>query len=91
MRVNDAVTYEIAHGKQSIRLIGMTSDGSKVVFASRDHVTPDDTDSPFSNDIYVWEEQTTKSPGCLRATAPATRTHANRPKDPDSSSAPRCR
>ena len=58
MRVNDAVTYEIAHGKQSIRLIGMTSDGSKVVFASRDHVTPDDTDAPFSNDIYVWEEQT---------------------------------
>ena len=31
----------------------------------------------------------TKSPGSPRATAPATRTHANRPKDPDSSSAPR--
>jgi hypothetical protein len=58
MRVNDAITYEIANGKQTIQLIGMTRDGSKVVFASRDHVTPDDTDLVFSTDIYVWEEQT---------------------------------
>ncbi len=58
MRVDDAITYEIAAGKNSIQLIGMTNDGSKVVFASRDHVTPDDTDFPFSTDIYVWEEQT---------------------------------
>ena len=48
-------------GKQSIQLIGMTSDGSKVVFSSRDHVTADDTDCPFSNDIYVWEEQTERN------------------------------
>jgi hypothetical protein len=63
MRVNDAVTYEIAHGKKTIRLIGMTNDGSKVVFASRDQVTEDDEDLlfgsfPINNDIYVWEEQT---------------------------------
>ncbi|HEY1354789.1 MAG TPA: fibronectin type III domain-containing protein [Solirubrobacterales bacterium] len=58
MRVGDSLTYEIAGGKNSIQLIGMTSDGSKVVFASRDHVTPDDTDLPFSTDIYVWEEKT---------------------------------
>jgi hypothetical protein len=58
MRVNDAITYEIAAGKKTNQLIGMTSDGSKVVFSSRDHVTPDDTDLVFSNDIYVWEEQT---------------------------------
>ena len=58
MRVDDSVTYEIAPGKNSIQLIGMTNDGSKVVFSSRDHVTTDDTDFPFSNDIYVWEEQT---------------------------------
>ncbi len=36
----------------------MTSDGSKVVFSSPDHVTTDDTDYPFSTDIYVWEEKT---------------------------------
>jgi hypothetical protein len=62
MRVNDAITYPIAAGKKSIQLIGMTSDGSKVVFASRDKVTEDDEDLlfgsfPINNDIYVWEEQ----------------------------------
>ena len=45
-------------GKYAIHLIGMTSDGSKVVFSSPDHVTTDDTDYPFSTDIYVWEEKT---------------------------------
>ena len=40
MRVDDAVTYEIASGNTGSSLIGMTSDGSKVVFASPDHVTP---------------------------------------------------
>src|SRR5262249_46386291 len=50
MRVDDSITYEIASGKNSIQLIGMTNDGSKVIFASRDHVTPDDTDFPFSAD-----------------------------------------
>ena len=57
MRVDDAITYQIAKGKQFVRLIGMTADGSKVVFASRDHVTADDTDNALSDDIYVWEEQ----------------------------------
>ncbi len=58
MRIDDSITYEIAAGKRGIHLIGMTSDGSKVVFSSPDHVTSDDTDAPFSTDIYVWEEQT---------------------------------
>jgi hypothetical protein len=58
MRVNDAVTYPIAPGKEGIRFLGMTSDGSKVVFLSPDHVTPDDTDDPSSVDLYVWEEKT---------------------------------
>jgi hypothetical protein len=58
MRVNDAVTYPIASGKEGIRFLGMTSDGSKVVFLSPDHVTPDDTDDPSSNDLYLWEEKT---------------------------------
>ena len=58
MRVDNAVTYQIAKGKRAIHLIGMTEDGSKVAFASRDHVTDDDTDFPFSEDIYMWEEET---------------------------------
>jgi len=58
LRVDDAVTYEIANGMESVRLLGMTKDGSQVVFASRDHVTPDDTDGPFNDDIFVWEEET---------------------------------
>ncbi len=56
MRVDGAVSYPIAQGKQPLKLIGMTSDGSKVVFASTDRVTADDTDS--SEDIFVWSEQT---------------------------------
>ena len=58
LRVNDAVTYEIAKGMESVRLLGMTKDGSQVIFASRDHVTSDDTDGPFNDDIFVWEEKT---------------------------------
>lgn len=58
MRVNDAITYPIASGKKAIQLLGVTKDGSKVVFLSRDHVTDDDTDAPFSDDVYVWEEKT---------------------------------
>jgi hypothetical protein len=57
MRVNDAMTYEIAPG-DSVQVLGVTSNGSKVVFLSRDHVTPDDTDAPFSDDVYMWEEST---------------------------------
>ena len=57
MSVNDAVTYEIAKGMESVRLLGMTKDGSQVVFASRDHVTADDTDGPFNDDIFVWKEK----------------------------------
>jgi hypothetical protein len=56
MRVDDAVSYAIAEGKFGIHLIGMTEDGSKVLFASRDRVTADDTDA--SEDIFQWEEAT---------------------------------
>ena len=58
MRVNDSVTYDIANGGRG-NLIGMTADGSKVFFSSRENITPDDTDS-FSTDIYMWEEATDK-------------------------------
>jgi hypothetical protein len=56
LRVDGAVTYPIAEGKLAVNLIGMTSDGSKVVFGSRDHVTPDDTDNFLNEDIFVWDE-----------------------------------
>jgi hypothetical protein len=56
MRVDDAVTYPIAQGRKAIHLIGMTEDGSKVLFATRDHVTADDTD--FGEDIFLWQEAT---------------------------------
>ncbi len=52
MRVDDAVTYEFAHG---VRLIGMTRDGSRVIFVSNNRLTADDTDS--SADIYSWSEE----------------------------------
>jgi hypothetical protein len=56
MRVDGSITYPIAAGKKFIKLIGMTNDGEKVVFSSRDQVTPDDTDIIFNEDIFVWEE-----------------------------------
>lgn len=55
MRVNDAVTYEIAGGN-GVELLGMSADGSKVAFLSPSALTPEDTDS--STDIYLWEEAT---------------------------------
>jgi len=51
MRVNDAVTYEIAEG-HAVNFIGMTSDGSKVFFTSNEQLTADDTD--HSTDLYMW-------------------------------------
>jgi hypothetical protein len=54
MRVNDAVTYEIAGGN-AVRYYGMTSDGKKVFFTSPLQLTADDHDS--SVDLYMWSEQ----------------------------------
>jgi hypothetical protein len=55
MRVNDATTYEIAPGR-NVKFIAMTEDGSKVFFSSREHITPDDTDS--GTDIFKWNQAT---------------------------------
>jgi hypothetical protein len=55
MRVNDAVTYEIAGG-HAVRYVGMRPDGSEVFLTSAERLTNDDTDS--SVDLYVWREAT---------------------------------
>jgi hypothetical protein len=53
MRVNDAMTYDIAPG-HAVQYLGMTNDGSKVYFTSSDKLTADDTDT--SRDLYLWDE-----------------------------------
>jgi hypothetical protein len=53
MRVDDSITYDIARGTGAT-FVGMTADGSRVVFSSVFRLTPDDTDS--SVDLYMWEE-----------------------------------
>jgi hypothetical protein len=53
MRVNDALTYEIANGI-GVEPIGMTRDGSQVLFSTTASLSPLDTDT--SADIYRWEE-----------------------------------
>jgi hypothetical protein len=53
MRVDDAVTYEIANAK-IIHYLGMTEDGSKVYFTSAEALTTEDKDS--STDLYMWSE-----------------------------------
>jgi hypothetical protein len=54
MRVPGVGTsYDITQGHRA-HLVGMTRDGSKVIFTSDEQVTPDDTDS--SVDVFMWEE-----------------------------------
>jgi hypothetical protein len=53
MRVNDAVTYEVSKG-YSVKLIGMSSDGSTVAFTSPAALTAEDKDN--SLDVYLWEQ-----------------------------------
>lgn len=53
MRVDNAITYDISQGA-GVRLIGMTSDGSKVLFQATQRLIPADTDD--STDIYMWSE-----------------------------------
>ncbi len=52
LRVDDAITYDITQG--DAKFIGMTRNGSKVIFDSARQLTSDDTD--HSLDIYRWEE-----------------------------------
>jgi hypothetical protein len=53
MRVNDAVTYDVSKG-HAVFLVGMTSDGSQVLFTSSAQLLPADTDT--SVDMYRWDE-----------------------------------
>lgn len=53
MRVNDAVTYDVSQG-HLVDFLGMTNDGSKVIFDTPEQLLPADTD--HSTDIYVWDE-----------------------------------
>ena len=55
MRVDGSVTYDVSKGS-SVTLVGMSNEGSKVVFISPNALTAEDEDS--SSDVYVWEEGT---------------------------------
>ena len=54
MRVNDAITYELADGVP-VSYYGMTSDATRVFFTSNQQLTEDDDDT--SVDLYMWSEQ----------------------------------
>jgi hypothetical protein len=53
MRVNDAITYEIAPG-HAVDYVGMTGDGTKVFFTSGEQLNSEDTDQNV--DLYMWTE-----------------------------------
>ena len=55
MRVNDSVTYDVSQGF-GVTFVGMSTDGSKVVFTSKYNLTSDDTDT--SVDMFEWDEET---------------------------------
>jgi hypothetical protein len=55
MRVDGAITYEIAPGS-AVRYLDMTPDGKKVYFTSSVDLTDDNSDTDTSRDIYMWTE-----------------------------------
>jgi hypothetical protein len=61
MRVNDAATYEIGLPEGAnpgegagVKFIGMTRNGSKVLFMTTEPLLPEDEDT--GADVYMWEE-----------------------------------
>ena len=60
MRVDDAMTYDIAPG-HAVQYVDMTPDGSKVYFTSSQDLTADGSDTDTSRDLYMWSE-TSNSP-----------------------------
>jgi hypothetical protein len=52
MRVDGAVTYDVSQG-HDVKYVGITADGSKVFFTSKEQLTGEDHDA--SVDLYVWE------------------------------------
>src|SRR6188474_1771996 len=53
MRVDGAVSYDVSAG-HVVDFVGMTDDGSQVLFTSDEQITADDTDT--STDLYRWSE-----------------------------------
>jgi hypothetical protein len=53
MSVNDGPAYEVSDG-HGVTFIGMTPDGSKVLFLATQQLLPEDTDE--SADVYMWHE-----------------------------------
>lgn len=53
LRVNDAVTYDVANGA-GVDFAGMTQNGSKVFFIASQQLTDDDNDA--GDDLYMWSE-----------------------------------
>ena len=58
MRVDDSVTYDVSQG-HTVDYLGMTKDGSKVLFTTDDPlITATDQDTDTSTDLYMWSEDT---------------------------------
>ena len=55
MRVDDSVTYDVSRN-HGVNYIGMTKDGSKVLFSAVQQIVPAE-DHDTSLDIYEWDEQ----------------------------------
>ncbi len=51
VRVNGAVTYDIARGAGA-KVVGSTLDGTKVVYTTTEQLLPGDTD--IGSDVYLW-------------------------------------
>ena len=58
MRIDDAVTYEIAPG-HAVKYVGETPDGSKVYFTSEEHLTGEDPDHGGAS-LYMWAQKRPK-------------------------------
>jgi hypothetical protein len=54
MRIDDAVTFEIAKGR-AVEFVGMTADGSRVYFTTAESLVSEDQDS--SSDLYMWTQE----------------------------------
>jgi hypothetical protein len=59
MRVDDQTSYDVSRGtdgeNHGVRYVGMTADGSRVLFTSGEQLTADDHDS--STDLFAWNEK----------------------------------
>jgi hypothetical protein len=78
MRVNDSVTYDVSAG-HGVTYAGMTSDGSKVFFTSKERVTAEDQDN--SVDLYMWSASTDKVTAISTGNNGAGNTDACKPAD----------